>query len=53
VVPDRFSDRIVPQAPICGSEGGSDQLRDTVSTEDDGGEAAYDPCEKKDGCPLP
>ena len=31
VVPDRFSDRIVPQAPICGSEGGSDRLRDTVS----------------------
>jgi hypothetical protein len=51
-VPDRFSDPIVPQAPICGSEGGSNQLRDTVPTEDDGGEAACDHCEKKDGCPV-
>jgi hypothetical protein len=32
LVPDRLSDRIVPQAPICGSEGGSDELRDTVPT---------------------
>jgi hypothetical protein len=37
-------------APICGSKGGSDQLRDTVDTKDDRGEAARDYREEKGRC---
>jgi hypothetical protein len=34
----------------CGSKGESNQLRDTVPTQDDRGEAACDHGEKKGGC---